>query len=143
MQLRTTKKAIRGSAEVAPVFHAIIDAEGELDRMKEHFWACFLDTKNHILRIELVTLGLLDQTVVHPREVFRPAIGCAAKTVILCHNHPSGDPEPSDKDVILTRRLIEAGQLLDVHVLDHVIIGEGAEYWSMQEHNDQHGLCFN
>ncbi len=143
MQMRTTKKVIRGSADVAPVFHAIIDAEGELDRMKEHFWACFLDTKNHILRIELISLGLLDQTIVHPREVFRPAIGCSAKTVILCHNHPSGDPTPSDKDVILTRRLIDAGKLLDVRVLDHVVIGEDAEYWSMQEQNDQHALDFN
>lgn len=133
MQLRTTKKRIGRPADVAPVFRAILDAEGELDQAKEHFWAMFLDTKSHILRIELVTLGLLDQTVVHPREVLRPAIGGSAKSVILCHNHPSGDPEPSDKDIQLTRRLIEAGRLLDVHVLDHVVIGDGNEWRSVAE----------
>ena len=145
MQMKTTKKRIGRPADVAPVFRAILDAEGELDQAKEHFWAMFLDTKNHILRIELVTLGLLDQTVVHPREVFRPAIGCAAKSVILCHNHPSGDPEPSDKDIQLTRRLIEAGKLLDVRVLDHVVIGEGSEWRSIAEFEAMGslGLDFN
>jgi len=133
MQMRTTKKRIAKPADVAPVFRAILDAEGEHDQAKEHFWAMFLDTKGHILRIELVTLGLLDQTMVHPREVFRPAIGCSAKSVIVCHNHPSGDPEPSDKDLQLTRRLIEAGKLLDVRVLDHVIIGDGSEWRSVAE----------
>ncbi|NLF72370.1 MAG: JAB domain-containing protein [Candidatus Anammoximicrobium sp.] len=133
MRMKTTKKRIGRPADVAPVFRAILDAEGEIDQAKEHFWALFLDTKGHILRIELVTLGLLDQTMVHPREVFRPAIGISAKSVILCHNHPSGDPEPSDKDIQLTRRLIEAGKLLDVRVLDHVIIGEGSEWRSIAE----------
>ena len=133
MQMKTTKKRIGRPSDVAPVFRAILDAEGELDQAKEHFWAMFLDTKGHILRIELVTLGLLDQTIVHPREVFRPAIGISAKSVILGHNHPSGDPEPSDKDIQLTRRLIEAGKLLDVRVLDHVVIGEGSEWRSIAE----------
>jgi len=133
MQLRTTKKRIARPADVAPVFRAILDAEDEIDQDKEHFWGLFLDTKNHIVRVELISLGLLDQTIVHPREVFRPAIGCSAKSVILCHNHPSGDPEPSDKDLQLTRRLIEAGKLLDVRVLDHVVIGEGSEWRSIAE----------
>ncbi len=133
MQMKTTKKRIASPADVAPVFRAILDAEHEIDQAKEHFWALFLDTKGHILRIELVTLGLLDQTIVHPREVFRPAIGISAKSVVLCHNHPSGDPEPSDKDIQLTRRLIEAGKLLDVRVLDHVVIGEGSEWRSIAE----------
>ena len=133
MQLKTTKKRICQPADVAPVFRTILQAESELDQAKEHFWALFVDTKQHILRVELITLGLLDQTVVHPREVFRPAIGISAKSVILCHNHPSGDPEPSDKDVALTRRLIEAGKLLDIQVLDHVVIGDAGNYVSMAE----------
>ena len=89
LKLKTNVKRINGSMDVAPVFRAILDAESELDRDKEHFWILCLNTKNHILRVELVTLGLLDQTVVHPREVFRPAIGCSAKSIILAHNHPS------------------------------------------------------
>jgi len=134
MRCTTTKKRIGGSTEVAPVFRAILDAEGEADRAKEHFWVLCLDTKNHILRVELVTLGILDQTIVHPREIFRPAIGCSAKSIILAHNHPSGDPQPSDKDEQLTRRLVDCGRMLDIEVLDHVVIGDGDEYWSMREH---------
>ena len=133
LKLKTNVTRINGSTDVAPVFRAILSAESELDRDKEHFWILCLNTKNHILQVELVTLGLLDQTVVHPREVFRPAIGCSAKSVVLCHNHPSGDPEPSDKDIQLTRRLIEAGKLLDVRVLDHVVIGEGSVWPSIAE----------
>jgi DNA repair protein RadC len=143
MELTSRKKRINGSHDVAPIFRAILDAEGEMDRDKEHFWCLCLDTKNHILRIELVTLGLLDQTVVHPREVFRPAISCSAKSIVLAHNHPSGDPQPSDKDVTLTARLIECSRILDIQILDHVVVGEGADYWSMQEHNDQHHIEFN
>jgi len=69
-----------------------------------------------------ITVGLLDQCVVHPREVFRPAIKDAAKSIILVHNHPSGDPTPSDKDLQLTRRLEEVGQTLGIQVLDHIIV---------------------
>jgi DNA repair protein RadC len=113
--------------DATPVFQAILNAESEFDQDKEHFWALFLDTKGHIKRVELITLGLLDSTVVHPREVFRPAIGVSAKTVILCHNHPSGDPEPSDKDISLTKRLVECGKILDIKILDHIIIGRAGE----------------
>lgn len=127
MNCKTTRKRITGSMDVPPVFRAILNAEGEIDQDKEHFWAMFLDVKNHILRIELVTLGVLDQTVVHPREVFRPAIGISAKSVVVAHNHPSGDPTPSVQDVTLTRRLVECGKILDVQVLDHVIIGRAGE----------------
>jgi len=133
LKLKTRVTRINGSTDVAPVFRAILDAESELDRDKEHFWILCLNTKNHILRVELITLGLLDQTVVHPREVFRPAIGCSAKSIILAHNHPSGDPTPSDKDEALTRRLIDCGKMLDIPIMDHVVIGEGDRYCSMRE----------
>ena len=133
LKLKTNVKRINGSRDVAPVFRAILDAESEMDRDKEHFWVLCLNTKNVILRVELVTLGLLDQTVVHPREVFRPAIGCSAKNIILAHNHPSGDPTPSDKDETLTARLIDCGRMLDIPILDHVVIGLGDDYWSMRE----------
>lgn len=93
-----------------------------VDSRQEEFYVVTLDTKNHILNDHLVSRGLLDQTVVHPREVFRPAIKDAAKSVILVHNHPSGDATPSDKDLALTRRLEEAGKLLDIQVLDHIVV---------------------
>jgi len=139
LKLKTNVKRINGSTDVAPVFRAILDAESELDRDKEHFWILCLNTKNQILRVELITLGLLDQTLVHPREVFRPAIGCSAKSVILAHNHPSGDPMPSDKDEALTARLIDCGKMLDIPVIDHVVIGDGNEYWSIREHFNNDG----
>jgi DNA repair protein RadC len=89
---------------------------------QEEFHVITLDTKNKVIDVHQVSVGLLDQTVVHPREVFRPAIKDAAKTVILVHNHPSGDPTPSDKDQSLTQRLEEAGQTLGIQVLDHIIV---------------------
>jgi len=137
--LATNKKAIRCSSDVPPIFQAILNASSPEDQDKEHFWCLFLDTKNHIKRVELITLGLLDQTVVHPREVFRPAIGISAKSVILGHNHPSGDPTPSDKDVDLTRRIAECGKILGVQVLDHIVIGSAGETAShslAESHNE-------
>ncbi len=92
-------------------------------RKKEHFVALLLDTRRQLIRLSTIAIGSLSATVVHPRELFREAIQASAAAVILAHNHPSGDPQPSDADVSLTRRLIEAGALLGIEVLDHVIIG--------------------
>ncbi len=103
------------------------------DARQEEFHVVTLDTKNHVLNDHLVSRGLLDQTVVHPREVFRPAIRDAAKSVILVHNHPSGDATPSDKDLALTRRLEDAGKLLDIQVLDHIVVAR-AEATSIREY---------
>ena len=95
------------------------------DAKQETFTVILLDTKNRFLREETVALGSLNQSIVHPREVFRPAIQGAAASVILVHNHPSGDPSPSDEDVRVTERLVEAGKLVGIRVLDHIIVGEG------------------
>ncbi|MEW6622593.1 MAG: DNA repair protein RadC [Bacillota bacterium] len=94
-----------------------------LDR--EHFKVLYLSTKNHVIGIEEVSIGSLNSSIVHPREVFKGAIEKSAAAVILSHNHPSGDPEPSKEDIQVTRRLFEAGQLLGIEVLDHIIIGDG------------------
>lgn len=99
---------------------------------KEHFMLLLLSTKNHVLAMPTVSVGSLNASVVHPREVFRQAINYSAASVILVHNHPSGDPTPSQEDITLTRRLVEAGALLDISVLDHLIIGDG-KYVSMKE----------
>jgi DNA repair protein RadC len=98
------------------------------DVKQETFSVILLDSKNRYIREETVALGSLNQSIVHPREVFRPAIQGAAASVILLHNHPSGDPAPSDEDVRVTERLVEAGKLLGIRVLDHVIVGEGRYY---------------
>ncbi|GAB4297566.1 MAG: DNA repair protein RadC [Desulfuromonadia bacterium] len=96
--------------------------------MKERFYTILLDTKNRIIREEMISEGSLSQSIVHPREVFLPAVRESASAVLLVHNHPSGDPTPSREDREITTRLREGGELLGIRVLDHVIIGTAGYY---------------
>jgi DNA repair protein RadC len=104
----------------------------------EHFQAVLLNTRRRLLRVESISQGTLDTLLVHPREVFRPAIVAGAAAVIVVHNHPSGDPTPSEADIRATRDLIRAGQLLKIELLDHVILGHrtdrrAKDYVSLRE----------
>jgi len=99
------------------------------DDDKEHFWAIFLNSQNRYLLHTLVSLGTQSATLVHPREVLGPALREGAASVILVHNHPSGDPSPSREDLRLTRQLADAATLLDLRVHDHIIIGNGTAAW--------------
>jgi DNA repair protein RadC len=99
---------------------------------REEFRAVYVNVKQQILAAETISVGSLNCSIVHPREVFKPAVKRSASAVILLHNHPSGDPTPSKEDVQVTRRLVEAGKLLGIDLLDHVIIGDG-NYISMRE----------
>ena len=90
----------------------------------EHFQAVLLNTRRKLIRVEQISQGTLDTILVHPREVFKLAIAANASAVVLVHNHPSGDPTPSEADIKVTRDLIRAGHLLKIEVLDHVIIGK-------------------
>ena len=90
---------------------------------REHFAVLLLNAKNHILALKTISVGTLTSSVVHPREVFQAAIEQSAASVILVHNHPSGDPAPSGEDLAVTRRMVEAGEIMDIPVLDHVIVG--------------------
>jgi DNA repair protein RadC len=94
------------------------------DKVKEHFKLIILNTRNKIITIINVSTGTLSASLVHPREVFRDAIRYSASSVVLVHNHPSGDPEPSEEDLRITRRLIDAGKIIGIDVLDHIIIGK-------------------
>lgn len=98
------------------------------DERQERFLVILLDSKSRCLGEKTISLGSLNQSVVHPREVFRPAVREAAASVIFVHNHPSGDPEPSREDVQLTERLARTGKLLGIRVMDHVIVGESNYY---------------
>ncbi|SEM67327.1 DNA repair protein RadC [Paenibacillus sp. OV219] len=91
---------------------------------QEHFVCLFLNTKNQVILKETLSVGTLNATLVHPREVFRAAIKCSSASLICVHNHPSGDPTPSPDDIALTRRLIDAGELVGIDVLDHLVIGD-------------------
>jgi len=102
------------------------------DSRKEYFLTLLLDGKNRIIRRVQVSEGSLNQSIVHPREVFIPAVKESAAAVILVHNHPTGDPAPSSEDIAITRRLKEAGEIIGIKVLDHIIIGDG-EYLSFVE----------
>ncbi|MDF2657853.1 MAG: repair protein RadC [Paenibacillus sp.] len=91
---------------------------------KEHFVCLFLNTKNHVIGQETLSIGSLNASIVHPREVFLAAIKRSSASIICVHNHPSGDPTPSPEDIEITRRLVEAGAVIGIDVLDHVIIGD-------------------
>jgi DNA repair protein RadC len=121
------KPVIRSPEDVKALFMG--DFTG-LD--KEHFRAVLLNTKNHVLKTVEISVGSLDSSLVHPRECFRPAVAASAASIILLHNHPSGDPEPSADDIAITKRLKEAGKNLGIEVLDHIIFGQGT-YVSLKE----------
>ena len=122
-----TEKTIENAQDV---FNIFVD---ELkDKKKEHFYVLYLDTKNRIIeRPLLISRGTLNASLVHPREIFKEAVCRSANALILVHNHPSGDFSPSPEDIRITEKLVEAGELLGISVLDHVIVGD--KWWSWKE----------
>lgn len=100
---------------------------------REYFWALALTTKNQLIKIIEVSIGSLNASIVHPRELFKEAVRLSAASVVVVHNHPSGDPTPSGADTQLTRRLVRAGDVLGIEVLDHVVIGDGGAHASMRD----------
>lgn len=123
------KRVVSMSPEARPVVkcpedaaHLVMEEMRFLDR--EHFRALCLNTKNQVISIETVSIGSLNTSIVHPRELFKTAISKSAASLILVHNHPSGDPTPSREDIEVTLRLMEVGKLVGIEVLDHVVIGD-------------------
>ena len=98
----------------------------------EQFGVVLLDTRRRVIRVRVLSTGCLDSTVVHPREVFREAAAASASAVVLFHNHPSGDPTPSADDIALTSRLVQAGQVMGIDVLDHIVLS-AQRYYSLSE----------
>ena len=106
----------------------------EMRRLKkEVFRVVYLNTKNEMVGFEDVSIGIINSSLVHPREVFRTAVKKGVYAVILMHNHPSGNPEPSRNDFMITERLAESGKILGIEVLDHIVIGDGV-YYSFKDH---------
>ncbi|MBS7427727.1 DNA repair protein RadC [Virgibacillus sp. 19R1-5] len=99
---------------------------------QEHFVALFLNTKNQIIHRQTIFIGSLNASIVHPREVYREAVKRSAASVIVAHNHPSGDPTPSQEDIYVTRRLVESGKMIGIELIDHLIIGN-RNYVSLKE----------
>jgi DNA repair protein RadC len=128
-QAKKPLKKISCAEDVFNYFH-----ERLKDKKEEHFYVLMLNSQNYIIGDQLITKGILDASIVHPREVFKPAIKNSASKIILVHNHPSGNPEPSKEDKDITERLMKAGDELGIKVLDQVIIGR-EKWWSRVERN--------
>lgn len=131
-----SRRLYRFDANLPTVIRSPQDAFDRLADMQhlsvEQFRVIYLSTKNHIIAEDTVSQGTLNATVVTPREIFHGAVRRMAAAVILAHNHPSGDPVPSQEDLTFTKRLVDAGKVMDIAVLDHVIIGKG-RYVSLKE----------
>lgn len=116
--------------EPMAVYRLVQPLVRSLDR--EHFYVLLLSTRHVLISVELISVGSLNASIVHPREVFKPAIEQSAAALITCHNHPSGDPDPSEDDREITGRLRRVGELVGIELLDHVIIGNG-DFVSLRE----------
>lgn len=131
-----TKRLYRSSTELPPVIRSPQDVYARVASLQnlavEQFWAVYLNTKNGVLAERAIFQGTVNATVVAPREIFHRAIRLMAASVILVHNHPSGDPTPSSEDITITKKMVEAGKVVDIAVLDHVIIGKG-QFLSLKE----------
>lgn len=123
-------KSINSAKDVFKLLH-----ERFKNEKQEMFIALYLDVRNHLLKEEIITKGVLDASIIHPREVFRGAIKEGAKSVIIAHNHPSGDSSPSNEDIVITERLIKAGEVINIKLLDHIIIGKDS-FWSYSKNKE-------
>ena len=134
--LELSRRVLRQGLGILPAISCPADILPHLvaikDQPKEHFAVLYLNARNQLIHQEVVSVGSLSASIVHPREVFRPGIERGAASLVLGHNHPSGDVTPSREDLDLTRRLRDAGQLMGIEVLDHVIVAE-ADYLSLKE----------
>jgi DNA repair protein RadC len=124
--LQDSNIKVEGSQHVAKVFHDLLTLEDSIDREKEHFYVMHLNAKSQVKMVELVSLGSLTASIVHPRETFRRAVVAGSASIIVAHNHPSGNPEPSEQDTKVTKLLFEAGNILGIAMLDHVIFDKEA-----------------
>ena len=132
------KRALEVDDSSLPVISTPKDAVAQLTELrhnkKEHFVVLYLNARNQLIHKETVSVGTLTANLVHPREVFEPALKHSAANVMIAHNHPSGDPEPSEDDLITTKQMTEAGKILDIEVIDHIIVTNNT-YFSFKDGN--------
>src|SRR3990167_8574157 len=133
-----SKRALEVNDTNLPVINTAKDAAAQLtdmrDLKKEHFVVLYLNAKNQLAHKETISMGTLNANLVHPREVFEPAVRYLAAQVVISHNHPSGDPKPSDADLEITKRLVEAGKMMGIEVVDHIIITKNSFLSFKEEH---------
>lgn len=133
-----SRRVLNQGMGTEPSITSPLDVLPELRHIKnlkrEHFVCVYLNARNQILNVATISIGSLNASLVHPREVFAPAVGISAASVILGHNHPSGDVTPSREDIELTRRMVQAGEIMGIEVVDHLIVGS-ERFISMKEAN--------
>src|SRR3954469_14796536 len=119
--LKDSKIAVHGAEQIAGVFRDLLRLEDPIDQAKEHFYVMHLDIRSRVNMVELVSLGNLSSSIVHPRETFRRAVVPGSYSIIVGHNHPSGEPDPSEENTKVTKLLFEAGNVLGIQMLDHIV----------------------
>jgi len=129
---RRRDNSLESPEEIRDLWRTVIARSPWFHQDKEHLVSLCLDAQHRLKSFSLVSMGTLNETLAHPREIFRPAIADSARSIIVVHNHPSGDPSPSRLDLRLTRQLYLVGDLLRIPLLDHIIIGDG-KYFSFRE----------
>jgi DNA repair protein RadC len=138
---RNSTIEIRDSRDVATVFQDLLELEDKIDRDKEHYYVMHVNARQQVQLVELVAIGTLNHATVHPRETFRRAIVAGAYSIIVAHNHPTGDVTPSAADIKLTYSLRQAGELLLIPVLDHIIFThQQKSFFSFQDNKTQSTL---
>jgi DNA repair protein RadC len=136
--LRNSTIEIRDARDVARVFQDVLRLEDRIDQDKEHFYVMHVNTRQRIKLVELVAIGTLNHAEVHPRETFRRAIVEASDSILVAHNHPSGDVTPSEADITVTTRLHKAGQILQIPLLDHIIFtAQNGQFFSFKHNKTQ------
>lgn len=122
--LKDSKLRIKSAEDTAKVFRDLLMLEDTIEQDKEHFYVMLLDIRSRIKMVEVVFVGTLTSSLVHPRETFRRAIAEGAASIIIAHNHPSGEADPSDEDTKVTKQMFEAGQVLGITMLDHIVFSK-------------------
>jgi len=128
LEINEKFRKVSGVSSLAAIARSILRREHIFDQQKEHFLAVGLNTQNEVQYVDLVSLGTLDASLVHPRECFRHAVANGVSSIAFIHNHPSGDITPSREDQVVTERLISAGEIIGIEVLDHVIVSDSSTY---------------
>lgn len=128
-----TKYYFKSPDDIARVMRDILLMEDIVDREKEHQWVIGLNGKLRVQYIDLVSLGIVNEILIHPRETYRLAVMKGVTDIIVVHNHPSGETDPSGDDMDITRRLKESGDILGIELLDHLIINSKGDYYSFSE----------
>jgi DNA repair protein RadC len=119
--LKDSKIQVNGAEEVAKVFQDILALEDKIEQEKEHYYVMHLNIRSQVMMVELVTVDTLSSSLAHPRETFRRAVIAGSYAIIIAHNHPSGEIDPSDEDMKVTRAMLDAGNILGITMLDHII----------------------